>query len=451
MPDDAPRAARRPRPAAGEPPVKARPAAARTITGATLTWRVRESFIRYIASGEGTTRLARRHRRRARGARGRPAAGLRLPLPVRRRLVRPGHRRRAGRVHRHGRVPLRRPRDRPGGQRPRGRARRAGLARDLPHDRLRRHRRAATSARSSRRSTSPRPRPPATATPSPTSGSRAPSRRAPPAPSSPATTSRAIRSGRSRSPSPLPERTHAHVHPRARRRGAAGGRRRPPPPPTSRSPAASSTGRWPTSSRAAATRRARGSATRPTPRRWPGRPPTGKRRADRARDADQPDRRAVTVIDARLAARRSTQLYTLSYPVAAAGGTLHATTGVGSVELTGTLHVHRRTASRSRSSTRWSRSTALTGTLAASGTATDRGRSTAPFDRSKTRSSRSTSPTPPSRCAPNGARTINGHRPGQHRRHRARGLRRQLAPLRHDEPDARPDESSPTPGRRGRP
>lgn len=44
-----------PAPGAGEPPVKARPAGARTITGATLSWRVRESFIRYIASGEGTT------------------------------------------------------------------------------------------------------------------------------------------------------------------------------------------------------------------------------------------------------------------------------------------------------------------------------------------------------------------------------------------------------------
>ena len=44
-----------PAPGSGEPPVRARPAGARTITGATLTWRVRESFIRDIASGEGTT------------------------------------------------------------------------------------------------------------------------------------------------------------------------------------------------------------------------------------------------------------------------------------------------------------------------------------------------------------------------------------------------------------
>ncbi|MDA0172828.1 HtaA domain-containing protein [Solirubrobacter taibaiensis] len=44
-----------PAPGSGEPPVKARPAGARTILGATLTWRVRESFIRYIAGGEGTT------------------------------------------------------------------------------------------------------------------------------------------------------------------------------------------------------------------------------------------------------------------------------------------------------------------------------------------------------------------------------------------------------------
>lgn len=44
-----------PEPGAGEPPVKARPAGARKVTGATITWRVRESFIRYIAAGEGTT------------------------------------------------------------------------------------------------------------------------------------------------------------------------------------------------------------------------------------------------------------------------------------------------------------------------------------------------------------------------------------------------------------
>lgn len=44
-----------PAPGTGEPPVRARPAGARTITSATLTWRVRESFIRYIAAGEGTT------------------------------------------------------------------------------------------------------------------------------------------------------------------------------------------------------------------------------------------------------------------------------------------------------------------------------------------------------------------------------------------------------------
>ena len=44
-----------PEPGTGEPPVKPRPASARTVTGATVTWRVRESFIRYMAAGEGTT------------------------------------------------------------------------------------------------------------------------------------------------------------------------------------------------------------------------------------------------------------------------------------------------------------------------------------------------------------------------------------------------------------
>jgi hypothetical protein len=44
-----------PDPGKGEPPVKARPAGALTIASATITWHVRESFIQYIASGEGTS------------------------------------------------------------------------------------------------------------------------------------------------------------------------------------------------------------------------------------------------------------------------------------------------------------------------------------------------------------------------------------------------------------
>jgi hypothetical protein len=44
-----------PEPGSGEPPVKARPAGAIAITSATVTWHVRESFVRYIASGEGTS------------------------------------------------------------------------------------------------------------------------------------------------------------------------------------------------------------------------------------------------------------------------------------------------------------------------------------------------------------------------------------------------------------
>ncbi|HVY97325.1 MAG TPA: HtaA domain-containing protein [Solirubrobacterales bacterium] len=39
----------------GTPPVAARPAGAVDVTGASLQWHVRESFIRYIASGEGTS------------------------------------------------------------------------------------------------------------------------------------------------------------------------------------------------------------------------------------------------------------------------------------------------------------------------------------------------------------------------------------------------------------
>jgi len=39
----------------GEPSVKGRPATAIDVTGATITWHPRESFVRYIATGEGTT------------------------------------------------------------------------------------------------------------------------------------------------------------------------------------------------------------------------------------------------------------------------------------------------------------------------------------------------------------------------------------------------------------
>jgi hypothetical protein len=44
-----------PDPGRGEPPVKARPAGAIAITSATVTWHVRESFIQYMASGEGAS------------------------------------------------------------------------------------------------------------------------------------------------------------------------------------------------------------------------------------------------------------------------------------------------------------------------------------------------------------------------------------------------------------
>jgi hypothetical protein len=44
-----------PAPGTGEPPVKPRRAGAIAITSATVTWHVRESFIRYVAAGEGTS------------------------------------------------------------------------------------------------------------------------------------------------------------------------------------------------------------------------------------------------------------------------------------------------------------------------------------------------------------------------------------------------------------
>jgi hypothetical protein len=44
-----------PDPGRGEPAVKAPPAGALAVTSASITWHVRESFIQYIASGEGTS------------------------------------------------------------------------------------------------------------------------------------------------------------------------------------------------------------------------------------------------------------------------------------------------------------------------------------------------------------------------------------------------------------
>jgi len=44
-----------PAPPSGEPPVKARPHGALNVVSATVTWHPRESFIQYIASGEGTS------------------------------------------------------------------------------------------------------------------------------------------------------------------------------------------------------------------------------------------------------------------------------------------------------------------------------------------------------------------------------------------------------------
>ncbi len=54
-------------PGTGEPPVKPRPAGALNVVSATVTWHVRDSFIQYIASGEGTST--------ANGATGDPPTG----------------------------------------------------------------------------------------------------------------------------------------------------------------------------------------------------------------------------------------------------------------------------------------------------------------------------------------------------------------------------------------
>ncbi len=146
-----------PDPGPGAPPVKSRPAGALAVASATVTWHVRDSFIQYIASGEGTSTGG--------GATAEPPTvegGSQAPLvygfhfSLHRWLVRSRHGRRAADLHGQRRLPLPRPRDRPARQRPRGRTRRARLARHLPDDRLRRHRRRQSPLGGARRSTSPR-------------------------------------------------------------------------------------------------------------------------------------------------------------------------------------------------------------------------------------------------------------------------------------------------------
>ena len=153
----------------------------------------------------------------------------------------------------------------------------------------------------------------------------------------------------------------------------------------------------------------------------------------------------MTIIDG-ASPRGVDQLFTLGYPVAAAGGT-YTDAGVGSVELEGTFTftVHGFPITLVNPLVKLD---GLTGTLAASGSATDRGGATAPFDRSKTQFTLDLSNATVTLRA-NGARTINGIVPVSTGRHRARGLPGELAPLRHDEPDARPAVLA-DPGRRGR-
>ena len=113
---------------------------------------------------------------------------------------------------------------------------------------------------------------------------------------------------------------------------------------------------------------------------------------------------AVTVIDG-ASPRGAEQLFTLGYPVAAAGGT-YTDEGVGAVELEGTLTftVHGFPITLVNPLVTLD---GLTGTLAASGSATDRSGATAPFDRSKIQFTLDLSNATVTLRA-NGARTING-------------------------------------------
>ena len=228
----------------------------RTITSATVTWRVRESFIQYIASGEGTAT--------SRGATGDPpevAGGSQAPLvyafhfPFAGGWCDPATGSARLTLHRHRGFALRRSRDRPARQRPRGRTRRPGVARDLPHERAP----ASTDGGNQRAvvetldvsKAAGVPRAPTRKSFDLSSGPRRSSRRARPTRCSPATTSQATRSGGSPSPSPLPEsrertRTHAQDSRSPSPPPPCWPRRPRPRPPTTPSRAASSTGRSPT-------------------------------------------------------------------------------------------------------------------------------------------------------------------------------------------------------------
>lgn len=135
-----------------------------------------------------------------------------------------------------------------------------------------------------------------------------------------------------------------------------------------------------------------------------GPPAAGKIEPTAPATATGPTGAPVTIIDG-TSPRGAEQLYTLSYPVAAAGGT-YTDMGVGSVELEGTFTftVHGFPITLVNPLVKLD---GLTGTLAASGSATDRGGATAPFDRSKTQFTLDLSNATVTLRA-NGARTING-------------------------------------------
>ncbi len=135
-----------------------------------------------------------------------------------------------------------------------------------------------------------------------------------------------------------------------------------------------------------------------------GPPAAGKVEPTAPATATGPDGAAVTVIDG-ASARGADKLFTLSYPVAAAGGT-YTDEGVGSVELEGTFTftVHGFPITLVNPQVKLD---GLTGTLVASGSGTNRDGTTAPFDRSVTQFTLDLSNATVTLRA-NGARTING-------------------------------------------
>ena len=170
---------------------------------------------------------------------------------------------------------------------------------------------------------------------------------------------------------------------------------------------------------AAATRPARGSATSTDTGRRPGRVQRHRTPATAPATLTGPTALRPRSVDATVAARRSTSSTRSATPSPRRRHLQRQGRRHGRAQ--GHGHVRPRTASPITLVDPLITLNGLTGTLHATGVTADR-RAPAPTTAPR-RSSRSTSPTPRSSLRADGVAHDHGHRPGQHDRHGARGLR----------------------------